>query len=106
MDSLADEDLIAQYRLAPGSSRSRPLLEELFRRHYARVVTWCYRFCGDRDRAADLAQDVFGKAYIAALAALDAQRSSQRSADGASGAGFGEVPVLESRAVEECFRRQ
>ena len=50
-------------RLAPASDRSRQLLDELFRRHRARVVAWCYRLTGDRDRAPDLAQDVFVKAY-------------------------------------------
>jgi RNA polymerase sigma-70 factor (ECF subfamily) len=63
MDALSDEDLIAQYRLAPASDRSRQLLDELFRRHRTRVVAWCYRLTGDRDLAADLAQDVFVKAY-------------------------------------------
>jgi RNA polymerase sigma-70 factor, ECF subfamily len=61
--STTDEDLIAQYRLSPDAPRARALLDELFRRHQTRVVTWCYRFCGERDLAADLAQDVFAKAY-------------------------------------------
>jgi len=63
MDEVSDEELVAQYRLAPASDRSRQLLDELFRRHRARVVAWCYRLSGDRDHAADLAQDVFLKAY-------------------------------------------
>ena len=63
MDALSDEELIARYRLAPGSDRSRPFVEELFRRHQARVVAWCYRLTGDRTQAVDLAQDVFVKAY-------------------------------------------
>ena len=63
MDALSDEDLIAQYRLAPASDRGRQLLDELFRRYRPRVVAWCYRLTGDRARAADLAQDVFVKAY-------------------------------------------
>jgi RNA polymerase sigma-70 factor, ECF subfamily len=63
MDALSDEELIAQYRLAPGSDRSRPFVEELFRRHHARVVAWCSRLTGDRTQAVDLAQDVFVKAY-------------------------------------------
>jgi RNA polymerase sigma-70 factor, ECF subfamily len=63
MDALSDEELIAQSLLAPTSDRSRQLLDELFRRHSARVVAWCYRLTGDRDRAPDLAQDVFVKAY-------------------------------------------
>ncbi|HEY6360099.1 MAG TPA: RNA polymerase sigma factor [Vicinamibacterales bacterium] len=63
MNALTDEELIAQYHLAPASDRSRQLLDELFRRHRARVVAWCYRLTGDRDLAPDLAQDVFVKAY-------------------------------------------
>ena len=63
MDALSDEELIAQYCLAPASDRSRQLLDELFGRHRPRVVGWCYRLTSDRELAADLAQDVFVKAY-------------------------------------------
>ena len=63
MEALSDEELIAQYHLAPASDRSRQLVDELFRRHRARVIAWCYRLTGDRDLAPDLAQDVFIKAY-------------------------------------------
>jgi len=54
MDVLSDEQLIAQYRLAPAAERSRPLVEELFRRHQSRVVAWCYRLTGDRTAYASL----------------------------------------------------
>lgn len=37
--------------------------EELFQRHHARVALWCLRLTGDRESAADLAQDVFVKAF-------------------------------------------
>ena len=63
MDALSDEELVAQYRLAPASDRSRQLLDELFRRHRARVIAWCYRLTGDRRLAPDLAHDVLVKAY-------------------------------------------
>jgi RNA polymerase sigma-70 factor (ECF subfamily) len=63
MEPLSHEELIAPYLLAPAADRSRQLLDELFRRHSSRVVAWCYRLTGDRDRAPDLAQDVFVKAY-------------------------------------------
>src|SRR6185503_17118652 len=63
MGALSDEELIARYRLAPAAEGSRPLLEELFRRHRAEVVAWCYRLTGDRALAPDLAQDVFARAY-------------------------------------------
>ena len=74
MDALSDEELIARYRLAPGSDRSRPFVEELFRRHQRRVVAWCYRLTGDRTQAVDLAQDVFVKAY----ASLDTFRADSK----------------------------
>ena len=63
MESLSDEELIARYRLAPGADGSRTCLETLFRRHQTRVAAWCYRFTGDRTSAADLAQEIFAKAY-------------------------------------------
>jgi RNA polymerase sigma-70 factor (ECF subfamily) len=74
MDAFSDEELIAQSRFAPGSERSRLLVEELFRRHQARVVAWCYRLTGERDVAVDLAQDVFVKAY----ASLDTFRADSK----------------------------
>jgi RNA polymerase sigma-70 factor (ECF subfamily) len=74
MDAFSDEELIAQSRLAPGSERSRSLLEELFRRHQARVVAWCYRLTGERDGAVDLAQDVLVKAS----ASLDTFRADSK----------------------------
>ena len=74
MRELSDEDLIARYRLAPAAEQSRQLLEELFRRHQARVVAWCYRLTGDRSQAVDLAQDVLAKAY----SSLDSFRSDSK----------------------------
>jgi RNA polymerase sigma-70 factor, ECF subfamily len=63
MEVIPDEELIAECLSAPGSDRSRQLIDELFRRHRARVVAWCHRLTGDRDLAPDLAHDVFVKAY-------------------------------------------
>ena len=59
---LSDEELVA---LAQEAAGSPPLacINELFRRHYARVARWCFRFTGDRESAADLAQDIFAKVY-------------------------------------------
>jgi RNA polymerase sigma-70 factor (ECF subfamily) len=73
-DVVSDEELIARHRLAPGSDASRPFIEELFRRHQGRVVSWCYRLTGDRTSAVDLAQDVFAKAY----SSLDTFRSDAK----------------------------
>jgi RNA polymerase sigma-70 factor, ECF subfamily len=74
MTELADEELVAQYRLAPESPRGRASVEELFARHHARVIAWCYRAIGDRNAAPDLAQDVFAKAYTS----LDTFRSDSK----------------------------
>jgi RNA polymerase sigma-70 factor (ECF subfamily) len=35
----------------------------LFQRHHSRVAAWCFRMTGNVDSAADLAQDVFLKAF-------------------------------------------
>ena len=59
----SDEELVASYFLAPASERARRSIDELMRRHHARVVAWCYRLTWNRDLAPDLAQDVFVKAY-------------------------------------------
>jgi RNA polymerase sigma-70 factor, ECF subfamily len=61
--ALSDEELVARYGQAPGAEGARALLEELFRRHRAEVVAWCYRLTGDRALAPDLAQDVLARAY-------------------------------------------
>jgi RNA polymerase sigma-70 factor (ECF subfamily) len=58
----SDEDLLTEFRRAPADSR-RQIADELFSRHYERVARWCYRFTGNRDAAADLAQEVFLKAH-------------------------------------------
>ncbi len=57
-----DESLIAQYRKA-SPDEQRTIANELFARHYERVARWCYRFTGERESAADLAQEVFIKAH-------------------------------------------
>jgi RNA polymerase sigma-70 factor, ECF subfamily len=59
---LSDDELLAELRQR-STSRREPVVEELFARHYERVARWCVRFTGDRDAAADLAQEVFLKAY-------------------------------------------
>ena len=60
--AVSDEQLVAEYRAAPPHARDA-IANELFARHYERVARWCFRFTGDRDAAADLAQDVFLKAH-------------------------------------------
>jgi len=64
MQDLSDEDLISlSVREAAGSAGQREALDELFRRYQSRVALWCWRVAGDRDWAADLAQEVFLKAF-------------------------------------------
>ena len=47
----------------PATAEAKPCIDELFRSHYSKVALWCFRFTGDREEAADLAQAVFLKAY-------------------------------------------
>jgi len=63
MEELGDEQLIERYRSELGLPIARSRLDELFRRHRTRVAAWCYRLTGNVDLAADLAQDVFLKAF-------------------------------------------
>jgi RNA polymerase sigma-70 factor (ECF subfamily) len=63
LEQLSDEELVARSRAVAGTPQAIELIEELFRRHYARVARWCSRFIGDRDSAADLAQEIFAKVY-------------------------------------------
>jgi RNA polymerase sigma-70 factor, ECF subfamily len=58
----SDEDLLAESKKRTGPERDA-LVNELFARHYQRVARWALRFTGDREAAADLAQDVFLKAH-------------------------------------------
>jgi RNA polymerase sigma-70 factor (ECF subfamily) len=58
----SDESLVEEYHRAPASARAR-IANELFSRHYERVGRWCFRITGDREAAADLAQEVFLKAH-------------------------------------------
>jgi RNA polymerase sigma-70 factor (ECF subfamily) len=60
---LPDEELISSYVAASGESGSRQYVDELFRRYHAKVALWCLSFTGDRESAADLAQEICTKAY-------------------------------------------
>lgn len=59
---LTDEELIVAYREGWGPSRE-DAVEELFRRHQARLTRWCYRFTRDRESVLDLAQEILLRAY-------------------------------------------
>jgi RNA polymerase sigma-70 factor, ECF subfamily len=63
LEQLLDEELVAQYRSTAETGEREQYVNELFRRNYSRVARWCLRFTEDRERAADLAQEIFVKAY-------------------------------------------
>ena len=61
MDLPSDEEILAQARECLEVPERRELLDQLFRRYHARVALWCFRMTGDREAAADLAQEIFLK---------------------------------------------
>src|SRR4249920_1430476 len=63
MDSVSDEELVERYRAEAGSPRGDSCIDQLFHRHHSRVAAWCLRMTGDANSAADLAQDIFVKAF-------------------------------------------
>jgi RNA polymerase sigma-70 factor (ECF subfamily) len=63
MSELSDEELVLLYKAQSASPQGNAHLNELFARHHVRVAAWCFRMTGDRQGAADLAQDIFLKAF-------------------------------------------
>src|SRR5438128_8001016 len=63
LEPLSDAELIAQHLAATDRDGGGAWVDELFRRHYQKVVCWCLRFAGNRDDAYDVAQGIFVKAY-------------------------------------------
>jgi RNA polymerase sigma-70 factor, ECF subfamily len=63
LQDLSDEALISTYRAESGRAGSEEYVNELFRRHHVKVARWCLSFTGDRESAADLAQEICTKAY-------------------------------------------
>lgn len=57
LDRLSDEELIERARRESGAADA--CLAVLYRRYYSKVAGWCLRISGDRQGAADLAQEVF-----------------------------------------------
>jgi len=62
-DELPDEALISRYRDEADKQLAEQYVNELFRRHHAKVARWCLSFAPDRESAADLAQEICAKAY-------------------------------------------
>jgi RNA polymerase sigma factor (sigma-70 family) len=60
LDRLSDEELIKRARSESGHrAETDACLAVLYRRYYPKVAGWCLRISGDRQGAADLAQEVF-----------------------------------------------
>jgi RNA polymerase sigma-70 factor (ECF subfamily) len=57
-----DDGLLTAWREAEWHQK-RAAADRLFASYYERVGRWCFRFTGDRESAADLAQEVFLKAH-------------------------------------------
>jgi RNA polymerase sigma-70 factor, ECF subfamily len=62
-EELSDEALIARYQAEANKSLAEQYVNELFRRHHVKIARWCFSATGDRDSAADLAQEICVKAY-------------------------------------------
>jgi RNA polymerase sigma factor (sigma-70 family) len=58
LDRLSDEELIERAR-RESRTEADACLAVLYRRYYPKVAGWCLRISGDRQGAADLAQEVF-----------------------------------------------
>jgi RNA polymerase sigma-70 factor (ECF subfamily) len=120
----SDEELVAQYRAAAGSPRGAQLLDQLFQRNHARVAAWCLRMTGDVDGAADLAQEVFLKAFqridsfrgdsrfttwlyaIARNHCSDELRSRAQRAEEGMEAGMDEMPDIRSEDISMALERR
>lgn len=62
-EDLSDEALIARYRAEADKAAAEQYINELFRRHHVKVARWCLSVIGNRESAADLAQEICVKAY-------------------------------------------
>jgi len=58
LQDLTPEELVARSRELDGEAAAA-CLEELYDRFYPKVISWCWRVCGDREKALDVAQEVF-----------------------------------------------
>ncbi|MFL5309832.1 MAG: RNA polymerase sigma factor [Myxococcales bacterium] len=63
LQPLSDAELIARYLAASGREVGSVWVDELFRRHYEKVVRWCLRVTRNRDDAYEVARAIFVNAY-------------------------------------------
>jgi len=61
-EDLSDEALIARYHAEANKAQAAEYVNELFRRHHVKVAWWCLSVTGNRESAADLAQEICVKA--------------------------------------------
>lgn len=65
MPDRPDDILVRAIQHDPGGPEGRAAASELFGRYQQRVYLWCHRYTKERERALDLAQDVFARAWKA-----------------------------------------
>ena len=63
LEQPSTEELVDRALALFGTAEGDRLVNDLFERHYSRVASWCLRFTGDKDLAADLAQEIFARAH-------------------------------------------
>lgn len=124
MEELSDEQLVERYRAEHGTPGGTLMLDELFRRHRAKVAAWCLRITGEVETAADLAQDVMLKAFqrldsfrgdsrfttwlysIARNHCLDALRSRAMRPDESGGPELEELADLHAEEISITLERR
>jgi RNA polymerase sigma factor (sigma-70 family) len=63
LTDLTDEHLLEAFLAESDPERANQFFSEIFGRYQGKVHGWCTRLIGDRDRATDLTQEIFLKAY-------------------------------------------
>lgn len=124
MDGLTDEELVERWQAEGGHADAEPFLAELFRRHQTKVAAWCYQITGDMNSAADLAQEVFVRAFqglqsfrkgsklttwlysIARNRCLDELRSRKRRVEEASEALLEDIGDWRTESIDSAIEQR
>lgn len=124
MDGLTDEELVERWQAEGGHADAEPFLAELFRRHQTKVAAWCYQITGDVNSAADLAQEVFVRAFqglqsfrkgskfttwlysIARNRCLDELRSRKRRVEEASEALLEDIGDWRTESIDSAIEQR